>query len=119
MTASEIDYAVWHKYMQDGKSAYEVGRYSEAERILSMAVKEAEKFGSYDGRLLESLKTLADFYTHRGEASIARSLIQRALRIALGTVGPDDKLVAELQSRLGTPQASPKYDSGHSTLVWC
>ena len=119
MSCSEVDYSVWHKYMEQGKAAYQVGKYAEAERIFSLAIKEAEKFGAYDGRLLESLRVFADFYAGRGEASISRSLNQRALRIALSTLGPDNVLVVELEARCNVVQPRPKVDAGPSTLVWC
>ena len=39
---------VWRGYIDDGSAAYKAGRYAESEKLLKLAVAEAEKFGPAD-----------------------------------------------------------------------
>ncbi len=50
----------WKAAMEAGKTAYEQGRYAEAEKNLKAALLEAESFGAQDPRLAETLDQLIE-----------------------------------------------------------
>lgn len=57
---------LWRVYNDDGAAAYQVGRYPESEKLLKLAVAEAEKFGLSDPRLATSLNNLVGLYSTQG-----------------------------------------------------
>jgi tetratricopeptide (TPR) repeat protein len=85
---------IWIIYCGAAAAAVNQGRSAEAEKFLSLALTEAEKFGPHDTRVASSLKSLGDFYEDQGKYAQAEPLLERALRIrdALGT---NDENVAQ------------------------
>ncbi len=83
--------------------AYAHADYATQERELSLAVKEAEKFGPKDPRLRESIEGLADVYTSEGSSAYhaAKPLYERSLAIAEKTLGPDDPGLLDDLNKLG------------------
>ena len=71
----------WEGLIADGETAYQAGRYAEAEKLFLAALKEAEEFGEQDPRLATSLNNLAELYYARGKYTEAEPLFQRALAI--------------------------------------
>src|SRR5215472_15865496 len=82
----------WEDYIAAGKSAYQQGRYTEAEKLFEAALKEAEGFGPQDLDVATSLNNLAVLYSAQGKYVEAEPLFKRALAIqekALGLEHPD------------------------------
>jgi tetratricopeptide (TPR) repeat protein len=77
----------WSKNMESGTAAYKQGRYTEAERALSLAVKESERFGPEDMRLATSLTHLARTYYALCKYPEAESLYRRALAMQEKVLG--------------------------------
>lgn len=100
--------------LAQGKSAFKAGKYMEAERLLSEALKKAEAFGLDDERLLESLNSMAGFYAVRGEYAIAERLFDRALTVAEKLYGPDHQSYQEIAKRLGVVR--PRVQSAIKTV---
>ena len=78
----------WETSTAAGLEAYQQGRYGEAEKYLSAALKEAENFGPEDPRLATSLNNLAGIYVTQGKYAEAEPLYKRSLAI-LGPEHPD------------------------------
>jgi tetratricopeptide (TPR) repeat protein len=93
--------SAWQTYMAAGKEAWANRSYDLADKNYSLAVKEAEKSGSENVRLAESLTRLADVYRLFYAYSDAESLYQRALVIRQKLLGPDHLDVADTLSGLG------------------
>ncbi len=73
---------VWMWYDAAGIEAHQKGRYAEADQYLTVALKQAEKFGEQDARLATSLNHLASLYQDQGNYTQAEPLYKRALAIA-------------------------------------
>ncbi len=71
----------WERLSADGQTAYQAGRYAEAEEPLLAALQEAERFGEQDPRLATSLSNLAELYRAQGNYAEAKLLLQRSLAI--------------------------------------
>ena len=56
----------WESATEAGQQVVQQGNYAEAERILLMAVHEAEKFGLNDRRVSVHLSQLAQVYAGKG-----------------------------------------------------
>ncbi len=84
----------WEGLIADGETAYQAGRYAEAEKPLLAALQEAEKFGEQDTRLATSLNNLAALYRAQGKYTKAEPLSQRALAIDEKALGPEHPSVA-------------------------
>lgn len=54
--------SAWARYDREGQKQYDSGAYASAEKHLTAAVKEAERFGEHDRRLMLSLDKLARLY---------------------------------------------------------
>ena len=68
----------WEKSTAAGMEAYQQGRYTEAEKLLLVALSEAEKFGPNDPRVAKSLKKLGDVYHAQHRYSEAAQLYERS-----------------------------------------
>lgn len=97
--------SAWQNFMDAGKNAYLTGHYREAEKGFSDACSEAEKFGSNDARLAESLTGLARTYFKEQNYIDAESLCQRALAIREKALAPDDPAVVESMVMLANNRA--------------
>jgi len=65
-TDTETSVAAWEEHMRAAGTAYQRGRYAEAERQLDAALRVAESFGSQDPRYAVSLNNLAELYRTQG-----------------------------------------------------
>ncbi len=88
------DDTAWAKYSEAGGKAYRSGQYAEAEKLLLVALKEAEKFGELDGRLIYSLNDLAELYRAQGKYAEAEPFFRRVLAILEKALGPEHPDVA-------------------------
>ena len=104
------DDTAWAKYSEAGRKAYRSGQYAEAEKLLLVALKEAEKFGELDGRLIYSLNDLAELYRAQGKYAEAEPLFKRALANQEKVLGPKHRKVAPSLNGLALLyQAQGKY----------
>ncbi|HEY9868292.1 MAG TPA: tetratricopeptide repeat protein [Candidatus Obscuribacterales bacterium] len=71
------DYAVWQRLTSAGEKALQAGKSEEAERLFLSALREAEKFGQRDPRLLLTLHKLSDVYRTMGKYAQADSFDKR------------------------------------------
>ncbi len=108
----------WETYTSQARAAYINGRYAETERLLSSALKVAEQFGENDGRLLESLKSIAGFYAARGEWGIAENMFARAVSIGNKTLGAHHLETVELQQKLDAVQKKRKLGQTPPAINW-
>ena len=101
----------WDKHMAAAATAYQQGRYTDAERLFQAIVKEAEAFGPQDPRLATSLSNLAELYRLRGKYAEAEPLNKRALAIRKRTLGPAHPDVANSLNNLAALyHQQGKYD---------
>ncbi len=71
----------WNEDMRAASLAYQQGRYADAERLLKAAMKEAERFGPEDPRLITTLDNLATVYHAQGRYEAAEPLSREARSI--------------------------------------
>jgi tetratricopeptide (TPR) repeat protein len=91
-TAAFSQETPWERYIAEGTKAYQQGRFTEAEKYLLAALKEAEGFGREDSRLATSLNNLAALYQTQGKYAEAEPRYKRSLAIReklLGAEHPD------------------------------
>src|SRR5262249_46852733 len=69
--------ALWKEQNDKGQQAFDAGKYDEAEKYFLSAIKEAEKFGEHDHRLLSSLRKLSDVYYTLGKDKEAEQIDAR------------------------------------------
>jgi len=91
----------WKAEHEAGLKAIEQGLYSQAVRSFQAAIGEAEKFGSTDARLAQSISGMAQAYLLQGNFAVAERQFQRALSIE-ETAGPDHPNVAMVLNSLAT-----------------
>ncbi len=72
---------LWEAYVDEGRKAYNAGRYEEAEQLFKDSMSEAEKFGQQDHRLGQSLYWLGAVVWDLGRPLEAKQLLARALGI--------------------------------------
>ena len=84
----------WDKYTRAGREAYEQGRYTEAEEMVLVALKEAKSFGAQDARLATSVNDLAVLFQAQERYEEAEPLHRRALEVREKTLGPEHPDVA-------------------------
>jgi tetratricopeptide (TPR) repeat protein len=109
--------ARWERFIADGETAYQAGRYTEAEKHWMSALKEAEEFGEQDPRLATSLNNLGLLYHAQGKYAQAEPLHHRALatyRKALGLEHPYvatslDNLAGLYRAQGRYTEAAPRY----------
>ncbi|HEY9786989.1 MAG TPA: tetratricopeptide repeat protein [Candidatus Obscuribacterales bacterium] len=94
----------WEALRKLGKRAFQTQCFIEAEKHLSLALKEAEKFGDKDERLVTSLSDLAVFYAAQGNYSSAVDLMDRAVTIGKRILARRD-LDALIKKSQGISQA--------------
>ena len=92
----------WDAAMEAGKTAYEQGRYEEAEKQLQAALGEAESFEKNDPRLAATLDQLITVYRTEGKPMLAEPHYHRLLGIQEGTWGPMDPRLVTVLNGLGT-----------------
>ncbi len=107
----------WETLVADGETAFQAGRYAEAEKLCLAALKEAEVFGEQDPRLATSLNNLAVLYDAQGNYAQAEPFYQRAITIYEKALGPEHRDVAAAINNLAElyrargqhTQAEPLY----------
>ena len=107
----------WETLVADGETAFQAGRYAEAEKLCLAALKEAEDFGEQDPRLATSLNNLAVLYDAQGNYAQAEPFYQRAITIYEKALGPEHPDVAAAINNLAElyrargqhAQAEPLY----------
>ena len=92
----------WDAAMDAGKTAYEQGRYADAEKELQAALGEAESFEKHDPRLAATLDQLITVYRTEGKPMLAEPHYHRLLGIEEGTWGPMDPRLVTVLNGLGT-----------------
>ncbi len=91
----------WETHRSGGAEAYRRGDYAEAERQFLSAVREAEAFGTGDGRLAMTLADLANLYQAEAKYGQAERLDARALAIAEAALGPEHAEVGRVLNKRG------------------
>src|SRR5262249_10844250 len=71
----------WEKALSEGRQFRQQGHYTEVEKVLLLAVAEAEKLSPENRRLAFGLNELAAWYHASGRFSEAEPLYRRALNI--------------------------------------
>jgi tetratricopeptide (TPR) repeat protein len=80
-TTSVAQETSWQNHLVDGQTLREQERYTEAEKVCSAVLAEAEKFGPEDRRVALTLNKLAGLYHATGRLSQAEPFYRRALAI--------------------------------------
>jgi tetratricopeptide (TPR) repeat protein len=88
------DESPWETYRREGAEARQGRRYEEAERLLKLAVAEAEQFGAADTRLATSLRELGDVYFAQRKYDEAEPLFRRVVTVYETAQGSDHVDVA-------------------------
>jgi tetratricopeptide (TPR) repeat protein len=78
----------WRLQHDNAAGALQQGRYSEAASLFLAAVQQAEKFGTQDVRLAESLNGLAQVYRYQQNHAAAEPRARQSLAILERALGP-------------------------------
>jgi len=94
----------WKTEQEAGLKAIDQGFYSQAVHSFQVAIGEAQKFGSNDPRLAQSISGLAQAYLLQGNLAAAERQFQQALTIYEKAAGATDPNVAMALNNLATVQ---------------
>lgn len=92
---------LWNTWRQGGLQALHEGRLVDAERLLTAALEQAEKYGVEDLRVADAANDLAVVYANSGKPVEAELLFSRALVIGEKGLGPDHPGVGATVQNLG------------------
>jgi tetratricopeptide (TPR) repeat protein len=92
---------LWNTWRQGGLQALHEGRLADAERLLTAALEQAEKYGLEDLRVADAANDLAVVYANSGKPVEAELLFSRALVIGEKGLGPDHPGVGATIQNLG------------------
>jgi len=92
---------LWNTWRQGGLQALHEGRLADAERLLTAALEQAEKYGLEDLRVADAANDLAVVYANSGKPVEAELLFNRALVIGEKGLGPDHPGVGATVQNLG------------------
>lgn len=92
---------LWNTWRQGGLQALHEGRLADAERLLTAALEQAEKYGVEDLRVADAANDLAVVYANSGKPLEAELLFRRALAIGEKGLGPDHPGVGATVQNLG------------------
>jgi len=107
-TTAEEDH--WRSQHDNAADALQQGRYSEAASLFLDAVQQAEKFGTQDVRLAESLNGLAQVYRYQQNHAAAEPRARQSLAILERAVGPlHDAVIPSLVNLAGITSATGRY----------
>ena len=106
----------WKVAHEAGLKAIEQGLYSQAVISFQVAVREAEKFGSADLRLAQSISGMAQAYAQQGNFAPAQRLFQQAQAIYEKVFGPNDPNLATVLSSLATLERLRQNYAGATAL---
>jgi tetratricopeptide (TPR) repeat protein len=92
---------LWNTWRQGGLQALHEGRLADAERLLTAALEQAEKYGPEDLRVADAANDLAVVFANSGKPLEAELLFNRALVIGEKGLGPDHPGVGATVQNLG------------------
>ena len=92
---------LWNTWRQGGLQALHEGRFGDAERLLTAALEQAEKYGLEDLRVADAANDLAVVYANSGRPLEAELLFTRALAIGEKGLGADHPGVGATIQNLG------------------
>ncbi|HSA63539.1 MAG TPA: tetratricopeptide repeat protein [Nitrospira sp.] len=92
---------LWNTWRQGGLEALHEGRLADAERLLTAALEQAEKYGLDDLRVADAANDLAVVYANSGKPLEAELLFSRALAIGEKGLGADHPGVGATIQNLG------------------
>jgi len=92
---------LWNTWRQGGLQALHEGRLGDAERLLTAALEQAEKYGLEDLRVADAANDLAVVYANSGRPLEAELLFNRALSIGEKGLGADHPGVGATIQNLG------------------
>jgi tetratricopeptide (TPR) repeat protein len=92
---------LWNTWRQGGLQALHEGRLVDAERLLTAALEQAEKYGLDDLRVADAANDLAVVYANSGRPLEAELLFSRALAIGEKGLGADHPGVGATIQNLG------------------
>jgi len=92
---------LWNTWRQGGLQALQEGRLADAERLLTAALEQAEKYGLDDLRVADAANDLAVVYANSGRPLEAELLFNRALAIGEKGLGADHPGVGATIQNLG------------------
>jgi tetratricopeptide (TPR) repeat protein len=101
---TQINDQGWKTAHEAGLKAIEQELYSQAVQAFQVAIGEAEKFGSIDPRLAQSINGMAQAYFLQGNFAAAERQFQQALTIYEKSARPNDPNVAMVLNSLATVQ---------------
>jgi tetratricopeptide (TPR) repeat protein len=110
----EVRPILWQNCLDEGRQAYDAGRYEEAERLFKNSLDEAEKFGPGDYRLGQSLYWLGAVEWDMGRPVQAKPFLERALNIIEQLKGTEAAMpsrqivIADILGRLSEIEANNK-----------
>jgi len=105
----------WDSYIDEGSKAYSEQDFVEAEKQYVAALKEAEKFGPQDSRLITSLDSLASVYEAQQKWVEAEPLYQRTLALQENLLGLEHPDVADNLNNLAIVyKAQGKYSEAEA-----
>ena len=108
---------LWNTWRQGGLQALQEGRLADAERLLTAALEQAEKFGAEDLRVADAANDLAVVYANAGKPLEAELLFTRALMIGEKGLGPEHPGVGSTVQNLGILYATQhKYREAEPLL---
>jgi tetratricopeptide (TPR) repeat protein len=92
---------LWNTWRHGGLQALHEGRLADAERLLTAALEQAEKYGLDDLRVADAANDLAVVYANSGKPLEAELLFSRALAIGEKGLGADHPGVGATVQNLG------------------
>jgi len=113
--AEDKSTADWTSLKREGDAAFSGNNYGIAERNLTQALKEAEKFPPGDIRLADTLRSLAALYSTRGQFNKAEPLLEQELHAREKSLGSENPQVVSDVGKLtqfyiehGSPEKADK-----------
>jgi tetratricopeptide (TPR) repeat protein len=104
----------WKEYETAAKKAFSQNHFAEADHLLGLAAAEAEKFGTNDPRLSESLNERAQVCVAEQHFAEAEVLMRRAFAIDTRRLGTNDLQTAGDALQMGLLAGlSHRYDEAH------
>ena len=91
----------WESYLASGVNAAEQKRFSAAEQMMTLALREAEHFGPSDARLGSTLNTMGLVFMSESKPREAEAPYRRALSIFETVYGPKGMDVGNVCFNLG------------------
>jgi tetratricopeptide (TPR) repeat protein len=100
----------WRTQHDDAVMALQQGRYSEATSLFLIAVQQAERFGTQDIRLAESLNGLSQVYRYQQNHAEAEPRARQSLAILEHALGPlHPGVIPSLVNLAGITGATGRY----------